>query len=106
MVGISPTGVCRYPGLLCRYLFVVRLFIGLLLDIVAAFGAISSSYSAQNGLPCIDSVLRRLLCSELANIKLSLFLECVIVLEIFKEVDGPSYLASLSLGDQVEATDR
>ena len=73
---------------------------------MAAFGAISSSCSAQNGLPCSDSVLRRLLCSELANIKLSLFLECVIVLEIFKEVDGPSYLASLSLGDQVEATDR
>jgi hypothetical protein len=33
--------------------------------------------------------------SELVNIELNFFLERVIVLEMFKEVNGPSYLARL-----------
>ena len=46
LIELSPICICTYPGSLCRYLFVVRLFLGFLLDIVAAFVAISSFCSA------------------------------------------------------------
>ncbi|XP_043604749.1 putative fatty acyl-CoA reductase CG8306 [Bombus pyrosoma] len=44
----TPTGVCRHPNsyILCRYLLIVGLFLGLFLDIVAAFDTIASSCSA------------------------------------------------------------